>query len=356
MAQRLKKLAELEKTVATNAGEVFKMVPGIDTEQLKKIIKSMLKGIVENQDEIRVELTSLKKEIYKFYDSTKFEEYGKVHTDMEDTNVIGGMDKLIAHLEKNHAFSSNIQAEKWAEKFLEWAKWLEGDQDDKEQQDQQQQEQQQQEQQVDEFLMALLDIIINEQILREDTQQAYKKKDLKNYKELTEKLAEEQAKIGKSLADIVKDAPDANIQKLLLMAGKFMLEAKDYLGKNDAGQDTVNAESAAIEILAKAFEAAAPQSSDQQGMMGMLGAAMGMGQGQGQGPGGQPMGTNAGPTRNVSDNFASTLNKNVKGNPNEKAHNEREADKFVGDSLEEVPQEYRKLMEEYYKRIEKKYE
>ena len=67
-------------------------------------------------------------------------------------------------------------------------------------------------------------------------------------------------------------------------------------------------------------------------------------------------GNQAGPTRSVSENFSSTTNRDVKGNAIEKEHNEREADKFVGDSVEEVPQEYRKLMEEYYKRIEKKYE
>ena len=65
-------------------------------------------------------------------------------------------------------------------------------------------------------------------------------------------------------------------------------------------------------------------------------------------------GNQAGPTRSVSENFGSTNNRDVNGNANEKEHNERQADKFVGDSLEQVPQEYRKLMEEYYKRIEKK--
>ena len=354
MAARLKALAEAEKNVAANSGEVFKMVPGQQTEHLKKIIASMLDGIISNQSDIRTEINSLKKEIYKFYDATKFEEYGKVHTDMEKVEVNTGMDKLITHLEKNHAFSSHFQAEKWSEKFLEWAKWLEGDEDGDESEPQEPQEGDPQEQEVDEFLMALLDIIINEQILREDTVERYKNKSLKNYNEKTKELAETQGKIGKSLADIVKDAPDPDIEKLLVLGGKFMLEAKDLLEKHDAGQDTVNAESAAIEILAKAFEAAAPQSSDQQGMMSMLGAAMGMG--QGQGPGSQPMGNMAGPNRSVSDNFTATLNKNINGNPNEKAHNEREVDKFVGDSLEGVPQEYRKLMEEYYKRVEKKYE
>ena len=67
-------------------------------------------------------------------------------------------------------------------------------------------------------------------------------------------------------------------------------------------------------------------------------------------------GNQAGPTRSVSENFGSTNNRDVNGNANEKEHNERQADKFVGDSLEQVPQEYRKLMEEYYKRIEKKYQ
>ena len=355
MAARLKALAEIEKNVSANVGEVFKMVPGQSTDKLKKIIASMLKGITANQEQVKTEIASLKKEIYKFFDATKFEEYGKVHTDMETVQVNPGMDKLIAHLQKNHAFSSHVQAEMWAEKLLEWAKWLEGDEDEQESEDQEPQEGEPQEQEVDEFLMALLDIIINEQILREDTIERYKNKSLKNYEAKTEELAETQSKIGKSLAEIVNDAPDEDIKKLLFLGGKFMLEVKELLLKHDAGQETVNSESAAIEILAKAFEAAAPQSSDQQGMMSMLGAAMGMGQGQGP-PGSQPMGNMAGPNRAVSDNFTATLNKNIKGNPNETKHNEREADKFVGDSLEGVPQEYRKLMEEYYKRVEKKYE
>ena len=89
MAQRLKKLAAFEKDVAMAAGDVFNMAPGVDSEKLKKIIHSMLAGTSKRQVEIQTEINSLKREIYNFYDKTSFEEYNKVHTDMEESNVVG---------------------------------------------------------------------------------------------------------------------------------------------------------------------------------------------------------------------------------------------------------------------------
>ena len=56
-------------------------------------------------------------------------------------------------------------------------------------------------------------------------------------------------------------------------------------------------------------------------------------------------GNQAGPTRSVSENFGSTNNRDVNGNANEKEHNERQADKFVGTLSNRYLQEYRKLME-----------
>ena len=164
------------------------------------------------------------------------------------------MEILVAHINKNQTFTSNTLANKWSGKFDEWAKWLSKEEDENQDGDQQESEPQEGEQELDEFLAKLLDVILNEQILREDTQDAYTKRTLKNYEKRTEELAEQQARIGKDLADLVPEAPP-EIGELLAKAGEFMLDAKKELGeKHDAGQNAINAESGAIEVLKRAFE------------------------------------------------------------------------------------------------------
>ena len=119
----------------------------------------------------------------------------------------------------------------------------------------------------------MLRMVQGEQNIRDKTRALEQKKDeKKQYREKSERVADEQNDLYRLLKATKQKSKCPKVKKLLSLAGKAMKDAEEMLSKPQTDLETISAETEVIGRLSGAFQQSCKNGKSQQGaqMMSML--------------------------------------------------------------------------------------
>ncbi len=343
---RLKKTAENENSIADSLQKMMKNIVGLDPADLPVDMKEEYQLQIEKQKSISRNAREIRDELTAFFARTRIEKYKTVVDDMDKEKMDAALSKLEKNLSANHTASSINETKKMADNLNKWADIL-GKKGNEQTQSRGGQGGQGGGGEVDmELLLAMLRMIQGEQNIRNKTRSLDRNKpEEKEYKEKTDRLADEQDDLHRMLESVkekIKSCPAA--VQLLESTGKAMKDAEKMLLKSQTDAETVAAETEVIERLSGAFQQSCKNAKQQQGakMMAML-MRMLM---QQQGKGGSKPGKGA-------EGFSDDSNKRFTGPDFQKNDPKRSIDLTGGADSIKLPEEYKSAIEAFYKKVRK---
>ena len=158
---RLRNLSSKEGIIASELQQNLDKLIGANPDQAVglsnrvKLHKAVISGAVEIEDDLK-----------SFFERTLEKKYSKVYNAMKDMKMEDGLETLQKHLEKNYVFQSLRDSQKWTKQFEEWASWLEEKKDSEDGGGGQQGDPNEND---IEILLDLMEILVGEQKLRDQT-------------------------------------------------------------------------------------------------------------------------------------------------------------------------------------------
>ncbi len=365
LAQRLRAIGEKQMEIIDVLKTSVARTIGLNIEELSsKFVKSN-KYAADDQTSLSQTTEELMQEIGRFAERTKLKPYEVVSKAMKEQSPAEALDGISNSINKNILAQAMTQQSDWADKFEEWAEVLEpkaNDRDNSSQEDQKPPGEQEENQN-----KALMEMLINLLRMREKEIDIQLQTRLLNdggveKNEISEpagRLSSEQLKLMAELDDMSQSNPIISLAPVMKEGSDLMLQVSTLLGEprvdsaTDLKQaDTVNALTDAINIINEAVnnkpkpksqkQQQAQQASAQQ--MAFLMQMMSQAPVPGQMPGTQGNPNGGDPPAGSPDSVTG----NVAGN----APEERKVDRASG-SLSEMPSEFRPMLEEYFKLLEK---
>ncbi len=340
---RLRKEAKKENDITENIKKMMKDIVGLSIDELPAKFKKQYfeqitthKSVTKNAREIKAELTA-------FFVRTRIEKYKTVVDAMEKEKMDKALIAIKKSLDVNHTGASMIDSKKLADNFNKWADIIGKSGDKKSGQgggkgggDSE----------IDmEVLLAMLRIIQGEQNIRDKTRALEQVKNKKTeYKEKSERVADQQNDLFRLLETIKQKIKCPKIKKMLTLAGEAMEDAEEMLSKPQTDLETIAAETEVIERLSGAFQQSCKDSKSQQGaqMMSML--MQMITQKGGEGKGGLKPGQGGG-------GFSNDPNARFTGADFKKNEGERTVDQTGGTGAAvKLPEEYKSAIEAFYRK------
>lgn len=127
---RLKKAATEEEGVGTAVWESYERTAAIFTAELDPADAGKLQDIIRQQLNTTSDIRWIQEDLGHFYSRTNKEAYRKILDAMIESKIDLDLEDLRRLLEVNQGFLAREKAELWANKLKEWAKLLEGEQQD----------------------------------------------------------------------------------------------------------------------------------------------------------------------------------------------------------------------------------
>lgn len=338
---RLRAAAKAETEIGTGLKAIIARTAGAVLSALPADLRKAVIGLSQQHDGVRRQAQYIKDDLQGFFTRTRIEKYKTVEEDMDKVKMAESLEALTATIGENRGFTGIAQTAHWAAQFNRWADLLEQQDNQRAPEDQPPSDQPPPDLAL---LMDILRLVMGESELREKTRFLDERITLDmQYAKKADGLGDEQQALFKQLKDVQTRAPYPQVKQLLGRAGSIMNEAEAMLRKPQTNQTTVAAETEVIELLSGALNQAAQQMQGGGGGAGMMSMLMQMmmGGGAGQTPGGSTAG---GITRE--------RNTPVGGPAAEGRGPERTGKRGAGQSLDQVPAEYREAMEAYFKKIE----
>lgn len=125
---RLKKAAAEEEGVGTAVWESYERTAAIYTSELDPADAGKLQDIIRQQLNTTSDIRWIQEDLGHFYSRTNKEAYRKILDAMIESKIDLDLEDLRRLLEINQGFLAREKAELWANKLKEWAKMLEGEQ------------------------------------------------------------------------------------------------------------------------------------------------------------------------------------------------------------------------------------
>lgn len=125
---RLKKAATEEEGVGTAIWESYERTAAIFTSELDPADAGKLQDIIRQQLNTTSDIRWIQEDLGHFYSRTNKEAYRKILDAMIESKIDLDLEDLRRLLEVNQGFLAREKAELWANKLKEWAKLLEGEQ------------------------------------------------------------------------------------------------------------------------------------------------------------------------------------------------------------------------------------
>lgn len=339
-ANRLREAASDQNNVSVNLKKIAPSVLGLRADQLKEPVRKDIGSVSDKEGRIFKSVKYIKEDLYGFFTRTKMTIYDTIYQEMDDKGVLDGLKGLIRDIDDVKLVTSISGSKKWADQFIAWAEMLEKAGDSDQQSDSSDSELT--EEQI-ELLLKLFRVIQREQQLRAATRALDEQKSaIKDYREKSIKLGDDQDGIYKQLSEVRKKVGCPQVRRLLDRAGKAMNDAEELLRTPDTGSKTIAAETEVIELLASGGQSYCKQcGAGASAAMQMLLAMLMQGSGAGStGGGSMAGGTTDAPNLDLDGTHYS-------------ADEKKEADpKSAGKSLENVPTEYREMLNSYYKKLD----
>jgi hypothetical protein len=330
-AGRLRREAENERKTQNSLGEILKESAGVKTENLSAKLKEDISSQANTHSAVRESVAEIRDDMTGLFKRLPLDVYDRILKDMESEKIIRKMSGIEESISKNRLSEAMEKSGTVAKKLLEWADLLSAASSSSSCASSQSSIQVPLD-----LVMGLMKILFKENELRKKTKNLEQNKnESKEYSNDSIVLSEEQDEIIQAMSKLSEkySAAIPQMKELLARAASPMTDAEILLGKCDTGQETVAAETEAIEILSAALSSMNKNSA----MLSMMGAML-----AGNSPGlGMTGGSDTANTRINGDIFnADTV--------------EKSPDKTFSASEFNIPERFRHLYESYLKRIEER--
>jgi hypothetical protein len=337
---RLKKAAAKEHGISRTLKKMLPEIIGLPIEQITDVAKQDINQQIDIQKHINQNAEYIRDDLLAFFSRTRIEKYKKVTDDMEKVKMDAKLRKLQKNIEENYTARCINQSKRMADKFDEWAGLLRKSDNKKANG-----EGQGKPQKIDpEFMLGLLRIIQGEQNLREKTRYLDKNKpEQTQYKENAGLLSGDQGEVHLKLMFLTRKAQKSPpALKLLKKAGLAMDDVVTYLRKPQTDGPVIAAETEIIELLSGAFQHSSKQAGSSSAMMAMMMQMLMQGAAAGQSGTGSTMGGNT-DVANMKFNDPA-FKKDDPSHTTDKTH---------GTDTAEIPEEYKNVIEAYFKKRSK---
>jgi len=257
-ASRLRNAAKMELAISNGVTTLVPKTIGLDKNNLPQELQEQVKTVAKAQTTINKDMSSIKIEIYKYFELSKIDTYNKVFQLMEKAKLNEKLKTLGKDISNNQLATVITKSKTWADNFNKWAKILEdsgggggggkggGNKPPPSEEE-------------IAVLLKLLEFIQQEHDLRIKTKYLEENKNSKkiDYNKEVEILAEVQGDMAReSLKQIININDIAKLKKLkqaLESVNMMMGEATDLLEKPQTDAQTVAIESAIIEYITSIF-------------------------------------------------------------------------------------------------------
>lgn len=364
LAQRLRALGEKQREIIMVLKKSVARTIGLTIDELSSKFVKANQYASEDQTELAESADALFQEIGRFAERTKLEPYENVSNELKEQAPVDALTDISERINANVLAQSMTRQSEWAKQFNDWASSLEPEPEEgSEGQGEGQGEQSSQEDQDN----ALMEMMINLLRMREKEIDIQRQTRLLNQDGVeknevadpAQRLSGEQLEIMGELDVMTQSNPLISLTPVLKEGVDLMQQVSTMLSEPKVGAETdlkqaetVNALTDAINIINEAANNKPPQQSQQQQQaqqataqqMQFLMQMMSQAPMPGQMPGTQGNPNAAGET----DQRPGEVAGDTSGGDPESRGVERAAG-----SISEMPAEYRQMLEDYFKLLEK---
>lgn len=166
---RLKRAASEQDGIASSFIDIIDIVIGEDISELDPVEQRTIKSASEQQRQTSAEVRWIQEDLSHYYARTQKEEHKTLVDEMKKSRIDEAMEILSTRVASNFSYGSISQSRKWAAQLREWAKQLDGQQENGGNGGGNGSGQQQQQDQDFEFMLKVMRMIQKEQDLRSRT-------------------------------------------------------------------------------------------------------------------------------------------------------------------------------------------
>jgi len=339
---RLMMVAGAEGEIATTIRKLLPEMVGIDPKDLSPEKKQTVTQLTARHETTRKDVSNIQDDLAGFFNRTRTERYNAVHKEMVEKKTTENLDALTELIKRNSGAQATESSEAWKKQFIAWAEMLKdkskgGDGDG--------QGECTLEQADIELLISLMRARRREEGLRDQTRlvEAEKEKN-QNYAGDSRKLADIQNEISRDTRPLERKARNQNLKRLIEKVDGEMMNSSMFLRKPQTDSATIAIQTEIIELLSQSISQSQSQGGGNSALARMLMRAMGMQMGSGAGSSGG--GSTAGGTTENPNTVSATGSGEERPDP-------RNIEKTGGSDPAGFPEEFREVLEEYFKALEK---
>lgn len=123
--ERLRIMAESEKSIAHSLRANMSMLAGLPVESLAPVQQDLLASLASRQNDIRKEFSKWDEDMKDYLSANTNETYAEVLLAIEKSNIEEGLQETQDHIAKNFTFRAVNNAQYWSEQMREWAEQME---------------------------------------------------------------------------------------------------------------------------------------------------------------------------------------------------------------------------------------
>ena len=337
---RLRRASQTESKVGKGLLELIREDAGRTPDQLESDAREILGALSHKQSVAFVDCRNIFDDLGHYVQRSANEPFQRVYSAMNENGFVEGLDDLTRRVALNQAVRSHIASLSWAEKLAQWAQWLSPEQE--EQSGENGEGSSSSSEQDPDILVRIMRAVQSEMEIREETRRLETTRDTDPaYAENSRMLAVRQREVGADLEELARDYPLPPLTRMVALCDPAVTDAANLLSQPSTGGPTIAAETEIIEILAESAEgmqSGATKSKGQlESMMQMMRTQIS------QQSGGYKGGSESDVSKEVVEGDAQSSSKGE----------DRTVDKTSGQSLNQLPEEYRGLFGDYFEAVEK---
>jgi len=339
---RLLMVAGVESEIATTIRKLLPELVGIDPKDLPADKKEIVDQLTARHDTARKDVSNIQDDLAGFFNRTRIERYDAVHKDMKEKKTTDGLDALTGLIRRNSGAQATESAETWRKQFIAWAEMLK----DKSKDGNGDGQGECTLEQADiELLISLMRARRREEGLRDQTRLVEDGREKnQSYAADARKLSDIQNDISRDTRPLERKARNQQLKRFIEKIDGEMMNASMFLRKPQTDSATIAIQTEIIELLSSSISACQSQGGGSGALGMMLMRAMGMQMGSGAGSNGG--GSNAGGTTENPNTVSATGSGEERSDP-------RNVEKTGGTDPAVFPEEFRDILQEYFKALEK---
>lgn len=250
IAQRLKRLAGDEEGLVSQLRSVITETIGLKSYQLQDRHRMMNARLSGEQEELSRDAENIQKEIGRFFDRTRKENYGQVNAEMKETKVSTELADISGLIKENIAMETMQNLQTWRNQLKTWADLLKPPSEEGSSSAGKGKGNAQQQQKMIKMLIAFLRLRLNEVNLHHRTRLLDDSQGTTaNHERASSRLADDQRDIRERFSQLQWNNDEDAFRELMAFAQGTMSDAEYALLEPNTGAPTQNAQISTIEHL-----------------------------------------------------------------------------------------------------------